>query len=929
MEILSVSLRDFKIHHDRYFEFAPGVNAICGENGAGKTSILEAIAWVLFNSSGDYRKEELRRQGSSSTQVTVRLLSAADGRTYDVQRQSGKSKADSYTIYDPQLNTKVEGIHRLEDAEQWLRQHLGIANGSDLSKLFGDIIGIPQGTFTADFLKKPGDRRKVFDPILQVEEYKQTFQSSLGLEKYAQRAVETTAQALGLVEERLQDWDSLRHQEQQVAQAVAEGEAAVTALTAELDTAQRQWQGWKAQGDALQQIQQTLALLQQQQQQWEQTRSHQAQALDQAQTAADRWHGSRAGFEAYQQLTQSLHVLAGQRSQRDSLRQQGQELGSKQQRLAVQTAQLQAQLAQISQLRQHLTQVEAQIPQQETLETQFQTLQQQLQHHTALATECRGLEQQLAQYQQRQTQIHQNLAPLAELAAIAATLPQLEQDYQASQARRSYGAAAQEFEQQLRHMVNEGRQQWQHHQGEVQEAQTTLDSAAAALPLWSGPLTAVHQTLATGAQLHGNLLESLDQTILVDLAHQGAGGGPGTDRHSQLRQLEQRRQEAQAAQLRVVELETQRSTLGEVEGAIAQLQSRLAELRQGLGAMADLQGHYGQIQQQLTNLGDPRRQAQGIRQQLSQGANIEQQLHQLQAQDADLAAQQAQLTQALVPFADLDHHLATQEHQRSHHEADYVTHLQQESSAHQLPHCRQVLERTEGELTQLAQTLAQTQAQYDAAQGDWDPAQLHRAEETYQRLQAQRGQWLGALPEKRREWERLQGELQQRQQWAAEGDRLTQDLHRKTAIAQFITEARRVYNQSGSRITGFYLDEIRREGDRLFRELMNRQGVALTWTDDYEIQVQEEKGWRGFRTLSGGEQMAAALAVRLALLKVLAELDVAFFDEPTTNMDRDRREQLAEALGNLKTFRQLFIISHDDTFEHLTENVIRVERVVD
>ena len=75
--------------------------------------------------------------------------------------------------------------------------------------------------------------------------------------------------------------------------------------------------------------------------------------------------------------------------------------------------------------------------------------------------------------------------------------------------------------------------------------------------------------------------------------------------------------------------------------------------------------------------------------------------------------------------------------------------------------------------------------------------------------------------------------------------------------------------------------------------------------------------------------MAAALAVRLALLKVLAELDVAFFDEPTTNMDRDRREQLAEALGNLKTFRQLFIISHDDTFEHLTENVIRVERVVD
>ncbi|MEB3164800.1 MAG: AAA family ATPase, partial [Prochlorothrix sp.] len=71
MQILSVSLKNFKIHQERQFEFQPGVNAICGENGAGKTSILEAIAWVLFNFTGDYRKEELYRQGSKGTQVTV------------------------------------------------------------------------------------------------------------------------------------------------------------------------------------------------------------------------------------------------------------------------------------------------------------------------------------------------------------------------------------------------------------------------------------------------------------------------------------------------------------------------------------------------------------------------------------------------------------------------------------------------------------------------------------------------------------------------------------------------------------------------------------------------------------------------------------------------------------------------------------------
>ncbi|NER85248.1 MAG: DNA repair protein, partial [Leptolyngbya sp. SIO1D8] len=81
-----------------------------------------------------------------------------------------------------------------------------------------------------------------------------------------------------------------------------------------------------------------------------------------------------------------------------------------------------------------------------------------------------------------------------------------------------------------------------------------------------------------------------------------------------------------------------------------------------------------------------------------------------------------------------------------------------------------------------------------------------------------------------------------------------------------------------------------------------------------------------FVNLSGGEQMCAALAIRLALLKVLADIDIAFFDEPTTNMDRPRRESLAEAIARIRSFNQLFVISHDDTFEKVTENVIFVER---
>lgn len=43
--------------------------------------------------------------------------------------------------------------------------------------------------------------------------------------------------------------------------------------------------------------------------------------------------------------------------------------------------------------------------------------------------------------------------------------------------------------------------------------------------------------------------------------------------------------------------------------------------------------------------------------------------------------------------------------------------------------------------------------------------------------------------------------------------------------------------------------------------------------------------------------MAAALAIWLALPKELSEINIAFFDEPTTNMDEERRRNLLSKSG--------------------------------
>jgi exonuclease SbcC len=136
---------------------------------------------------------------------------------------------------------------------------------------------------------------------------------------------------------------------------------------------------------------------------------------------------------------------------------------------------------------------------------------------------------------------------------------------------------------------------------------------------------------------------------------------------------------------------------------------------------------------------------------------------------------------------------------------------------------------------------------------------------------------------------------------------------------------RDVLKQAGPLVTESYLYNISIEANQLFREITGEAGRALRWSRDYEIMLEEEGHERSFPNLSGGEQMAAALSVRLALLKQLSDIRLAFFDEPTVNMDQERRERLAQQIGQVQHFDQLFVISHDDTFEENVDHIIHVK----
>lgn len=918
MEILTVTLKNFKSHSDRHFSFQPGTNAICGENGAGKTSILEAIAWVLFNYRGNYKNEDFVRNGSGSAQATIAFISSRDGRTYEVQRCTSRG----YTIFDPQLAVRLDYKHIEDEIMPWLRQQMGVAPGTDLARLFANTIGVPQGTFTADFLQPPDRRKQIFDSILKVEEYRQTNQQLLTLEKYGKTEVESLERTIAQYEETLQDWEGLQSRRQTLSQEISANETALQQLQTSLTALQTEKDQLAAQAQQIQRFTAQLQQLTAQVEGKQQAIGLLQQLVQRSKQAVEICTAQREAYKGYLQAEATLKQLDQQLRQRQPLwkqrEAQQQKLNERHSQLtrltlqletlanaATELEQLQPLITQQIELEQqqaeitdHLNQLQAFKPEQQNLSRYFNSLQ----------TEFKQLLREVEQIQARQVEVDQ--------------IPGMEQKRDRLQEQLSRVEAAKQFEAELRQLVTVGESQRDQHQFHAEQALAILHNVQQSVPLLAdASVESAMIALQAGVNLNTELLNALWR-ILSDLSEQIS---PSKLQH-QLWQLKTQLDTAYQYRAELAALEVKQARQAHCQLEMNQIQARILQLQQALTTEPEWQQQRAHLISELNQLGNPKGRSQLLERDLQQQASLKTQYTELRMQYATLQQAIVDIDAQLAQFTELEAVIEQQQQIRQSHQAGYLTYLEYQKDANQLAPLEKELQATLAQLHQLEAEQLTVQTEYEQFVQSYDPQRLQIVEVTYSETRSQADRIAGGLPQQRKLLSELDSQLELLQSTAKKHERAQADLKQTEKVRKFITFARKVYKEAGPRITERYVQTISREADRLFRELLNRPNVALEWTRDYEVIVQEGAHTRRLINLSGGEQMCAALAVRLALLRVLADIDIAFFDEPTTNMDYLRRQSLAEAIANIKTFRQLFVISHDDTFEKVTENVILIER---
>jgi len=169
MKIEKLHLRNFLSHEENEITFDDGITMIIGHNGAGKSSIADAIRFALFGEKRGTRKEDhiedMIKKGKHEASVSMVFRSGMD--RYRVIRLISQKKSDNYA-------TLEKNDLKVADTVTGVNQEIE------------DIIGISRDVFMNSIFVRQGEMDSLISE--DASRRKDTFSRLLGLDRISRTA---------------------------------------------------------------------------------------------------------------------------------------------------------------------------------------------------------------------------------------------------------------------------------------------------------------------------------------------------------------------------------------------------------------------------------------------------------------------------------------------------------------------------------------------------------------------------------------------------------------------------------------------------------------------------------------------------------------------------------------------------------------------
>ena len=173
MIFTKLKLNNFKSYKNQTINFDEGISVIVGENGAGKSTILEAISFALFKQHTAKKIDDLVRNNSNEMSVELEFLSNA--RMYKIVRSKTKSKLKS-SIYK-KASAETDFVHICTGDKEVSNEILQILDID--SDLFLNAIYIRQGEIAELVDKTASEKKQLIGKLLGLDSLERSWKNFL------------------------------------------------------------------------------------------------------------------------------------------------------------------------------------------------------------------------------------------------------------------------------------------------------------------------------------------------------------------------------------------------------------------------------------------------------------------------------------------------------------------------------------------------------------------------------------------------------------------------------------------------------------------------------------------------------------------------------------------------------------------------------
>src|SRR6266545_4847567 len=220
MRLISLRLHQWRCFEDCAIEFPDGLIGVRGQNGAGKSTIAEAIGWALFG--------KLRHRAKVA----------------DLRRQGTPKGSKSFVEFEFQLGSSDYRVERFVggDAKLWINGELESQKATATNSRIAQELDLTWDVFHRTVFAQQKDVAAL-DPGATSDQRKSHVERLLGLERFKMAATRARGDArlraaeLGALREAAPDLEQLNDALKEAERQAAEGDPAVAAARVALEKA--------------------------------------------------------------------------------------------------------------------------------------------------------------------------------------------------------------------------------------------------------------------------------------------------------------------------------------------------------------------------------------------------------------------------------------------------------------------------------------------------------------------------------------------------------------------------------------------------------------------------------------------------------------------------------------------------------------------